>query len=200
LDSDVEVVAIRLDPGESEPVATVWFEIDLSLGGYASFYLGADTGSRGVAQTIRLTLSNASSPFQDLARFAEQAYRGNLPFSIDLDSEGPESRLAIRSGPKDNTAIFEIHETYTPIVYCAAVVDPRQLGLALAHAMRVAIDNPGFVRHWIEWYFDYGRQELIEHDYFGSAWLRDLVIDQHPSGDYVFEGIDTYNQTNYVWN
>jgi len=78
-------------------------------------------------------------------------------------------------------------------VYFAAVVDARQLGLALAHALRAGIENPAHRNKWSEWSF-HGGDAM---DYFGSAWLCDVHIDEHPSKDCFYEGIDEANQRRY---
>jgi hypothetical protein len=175
----------------------MWFELAIERHGWASLYLGVDGGSRGCTQTLRLTLSDVYDPLPDLATLAEHAWRRDLPCSFELESEGPVSRVSLRAIPGQDTALFEVRDVIAPAVYLAAEVDPARLGIALAHALRTAIEHPGNADNWNAWYGDdvSGRPPHTAH--FGNAWLRDLVIADHPAGPWYFKGIETYNATRH---
>jgi hypothetical protein len=199
MSNDSPSVKISSDSEDTEPLANLWFELAMERGGGAALYIGADTGSRGVTQTLRLSLSNVYDPLPDLAAFAEHAYLSDLPFAVEIDSEGPGTRLSVRLAADEATAIVEVRELWDPVVYFAAEVNPGQIGVALAHALRTAIENPDNIESWINWYMYYGRKTPVAHDYFGSPWLRELTIDQHPSKDEYFPDIDTWNGTHFPW-
>lgn len=199
LDDDLKV-NIRPGDEDTKPVENLWFEIAMEDACWAVLYIGADTGSRGVTQTLRLALSNLGRPFADLAALAEHAYAGVLPFTIEIDSEGPESRLSITPISNGVTALFEVRDIWEPAVYLAAEVNPKKTGIALSHALRVAVAHPDNAERWASWYSDDRHTTATQSDYLGSTWLRELTIPEHPSGKWYFSGIDTWNGTHYPWS
>jgi hypothetical protein len=154
-----------------------------------------DGGSRGCTQTLRLTLSDVYDPLPELAALAEHAWRRDLPYAFELESEGPVSLVSIMAIPDQDTALFEVRDVIAPAVYLAAEVDPAQLGIALAHALRTAIEHPGKAANWDAWYGDDVSRRPPHTGHFGNAWLRDVDLAGHQASSWHFEGIDTYNAT-----
>jgi hypothetical protein len=187
-------IPLRVDPEYSEEPAEMWFEIVPTIAGGGYVYLGVDSGSRPVVPTLRVSLSDAmGNPMADLVALAENAFKGEIPFSIEIDSEGPLSKWTIRPGGSETVAIFEIHETLSPVILFAAAVDRTQFAIALAHAFQVAIREPAFHEAWVSW-THYRRTTF--HDYFDSTWFRDLVIVKPPQSD-LFEPYVTHNRERY---
>jgi hypothetical protein len=195
--SDEITIPLRGEPQWPEGPADVWFELAVEKSGWASLYLGINGGSRPCTQTLRLTLSNLGDPLPELALLAERAFRGELPYVFEIDSEGPETRISLSPATERDRAVLEVRDVIAPAVYLVALVDPRKLGIALAHALRVAIADPDVADRWESWYGDTRSGKPRHTEYFGNAWLRDLVIDRHPHESWFWDGIDTHNATRY---
>jgi hypothetical protein len=159
---------------DDENPAAMWFGVELERFGWANLYLGTEEGSVPVCQTLRISLSDTWNPFPNLAELAEHAANGNLPYSFEIDSEGPESVLTLRTVDDSDHSIFEIHSLCFPVIYFAAIVDARQMGLALAYALQVAIRDEDHAGKWKEWRS--GATNGIAN-YFGNTWLRDTSIE-----------------------
>jgi hypothetical protein len=177
-------------------VAGVWFELAMERSGWASLYLGVDGGSRGVTQTLRLALSDVDDPLPEFANLAERAWRNDLPYSFAFDSEGPETRVSLLPGPADGQAVLDIRDVNAAAVYLVAVVEARQVGQALARALRREIANPDVADRWEAWYGVYASRRPRYTDGFGNAWLRDreeafLRLADDPYG------YGTWNATHY---
>ena len=197
VDIHEETIALRADPDSSNRVAKMWFELAVEEVGWAALYCGVDGGSRPCAQTLRLRLTHVYDPLPDLAVFAEHAHTGDLPFVIEIESEGPVSCLTIRESSQDQLGVFEVRDAISPTVYFAAKVDPRQVGLALAHALRVAIADPSKVGAWEDWYTDDVSDSPRNTEFFGSDWLRALPLEKFERSAWYFDGIETFNGTHY---
>jgi hypothetical protein len=201
VNSEYDKVELRIEPEYAMEPAELWFELVLCNAGWANFYIGVDSGSRPVTPALRITISDVYDPFKELVSLAERAFTNELPFAFEIDSEGPESRVSLRNGAAEELALFEIHDIDSPIILFAAEVNRKQFAFALAHAMQVAIRNPEFEEIWKQWanhWSPFGVEHTpVNADYFGSEWLRDLVIDPHPHKEMYYEGIDTDNYTRY---
>lgn len=178
MEHDGPIVKIRSGGqfASTKPV-DMWFGVELESAWYANLYIGTQEGSLPVCQTLRLTLSRVWDPFRDLATLAEHAATGNLPFSMEIDSEGPESVLTLRQVEDSDFAIFEIRSLCSSVIYFAAIVNARKMGLALGYALQVAIRDEKYADFWKDWGYGVSDDTPTERYFLGNAWLRDVKIE-----------------------
>jgi hypothetical protein len=153
--------------------AEVWFALLPKRRSGATLTFGIDNGSRACTQSTSVELSEIWDPLPALIEFAREAVHVEVPASFEIDSEGPESVFSLQAHRLPRAAIFEVRDLIYPVIHFAAIVDPVQLGVALAQNIRETVLDDRFRLHWNEWRGSLQHQGDVKA-YIRDTWLRHL--------------------------